>query len=108
MPGENFRIREIAELVLDVVPDSELRFAEGASTDTRNYRVDCTRLAKTVPYEPKWTVLAGARELRDAYRQSDLTLEEFEGERYRRITHIQTLVTRGLVDETLRRVEGAS
>lgn len=103
MPGENFRIREVAHLVRDVVPGSEVRFAEGASPDTRNYRVDCKRLATTVPsYRPQWTVLRGARELYDACRRSDLTLEEFEGERYRRITHIQSLVQRGIVDETLR------
>lgn len=103
MPGENFRIRDVANLVRDVVPGSEVRFAEGASTDTRNYRIDCTRLAKTVPsYRPRWTVLRGARELYAAYTRSDLTLEEFEGERYRRITHIQELMRRGVIDENLR------
>ncbi len=106
VPGENFRIREIADLVRRVVPNSEVRFADGASADTRNYRVDCNRLPLVVPaYQPKWTVERGARELHDAYVRSDLTLEEFEGERYRRITHIQALRERGILDASLRHVE---
>ena len=95
-------------LVRDVVPGSEVRFADGASPDTRNYRVDCTRLPQTVPaYQPKWTVERGARELYEAYKRSDVTLAEFEGERYRRITHIQELIRSGELDTSLRHTGGA-
>jgi nucleoside-diphosphate-sugar epimerase len=38
---ENYRIREVAELVREVVPGSEVTFAEGAGPDLRCYRVDC-------------------------------------------------------------------
>ena len=39
--AENYRIRDVAEIVGDVVPGSVVAFAEGASPDKRNYRVDC-------------------------------------------------------------------
>ena len=103
VPNENFRIREIAELVRDTVPDSSVTFADGASPDTRNYRVDCTRLPKVVPaYQPQWTVKKGARELYETYKQSALTLEEFEGERYKRVAHLKRLISDGIIDENLR------
>src|SRR5690349_10595512 len=44
--NENFRIREVAEIVQRTVTGSELRFAEGASPDKRNYRVDCSLLPR--------------------------------------------------------------
>lgn len=106
VPGENFRIREVAEVVKETVPDAELRFAEGASADTRNYRVDCTLLPKVVPaYQPQWTVAKGVKELYDGYRKVDVTLEEFEGQRYKRVDHIRKLISEGLLDERLRVVQ---
>lgn len=105
MPGENFRIREIAEIVRDTVAGSRIGFAEGASPDKRNYRVDCTRLPKLVPeYRPQWTVRKGAEQLLAAYQAIGLTLEEFEGERYKRIDHVRSLIARGIVDSNLRHV----
>lgn len=103
VPSENFRIREIAEIVQQTVPGAELEFAPDASPDTRNYRVDCRRLATEVPeYRPRWTVRKGAAELYQAYQRIGLTLEEFEGRRYKRIDHIKQLLADGVIDRSLR------
>lgn len=103
MPGENFRIRELAEIVRETVPGSRVEFAEGASPDVRNYRVDCGLLARTVPeYRPRWDARAGARELYEAFRDAKITLEEVEGSRYSRVVHLRQLLAQGLVDDTLR------
>jgi len=103
VPGENFRIRELAEIVRETVPGSRVEFAEGASPDTRNYRVDCSLLPEQVPeYQPRWNARKGAAELYDAYRRAEITLEEFEGSRYSRIAHIEELLAQGLIDKKLR------
>ncbi len=103
VPGENFRIRELAEIVSQVVPGSHIEFAEGASPDIRNYRVDCRLLPQIADeYHPRRTARAGAEELYQAYSQAKLSLDEFEGKRYNRIAHVQQLIADGLLDETLR------
>jgi nucleoside-diphosphate-sugar epimerase len=103
VPGENFRIRELAEIVREVVPGSRIEFAEGASPDMRNYRVDCSLLPETATeYRPHWNARAGAEELYQAYRGANLTLEDFEGSRYNRIAHVQQLIADGLLDGMLR------
>jgi nucleoside-diphosphate-sugar epimerase len=103
MPGENFRIRELAEIVRETVPGSSVEFAEGASPDKRNYRVDCSLLSEVVPeYQPRWNARKGAQELYEAYRRTEITLEEFEGSRYSRIAHVRELLDGGLLDNTLR------
>ena len=100
---ENFRIRELAEIVAETVPESRLEFAEGASPDTRNYRVNCDKILKTLPgFRPEWNARKGAQELYAAYKHYGLTVEEFEGPRYRRISHIKHLIEHGRLDETLR------
>lgn len=102
-PEENYRIRELAEIVAEVVPGSRVEFAEGASADKRNYRVDSSKIARTLPeFKPKWTARKGAQELYEAYQKIGLEVEEFEGPRYRRIDHIKMLMSEGRLDERLR------
>jgi nucleoside-diphosphate-sugar epimerase len=57
---ENYRISEVAQIVEDIVPDSRITFAEGASPDKRNYRVNCDKIARDIPgFQPVWTVRKG-------------------------------------------------
>lgn len=101
--NENFRIRDIAGIVREVILGSEMSFADGASPDLRNYRVDCSLLARELPeFCTKWRVAQGAEELLDAYRRTGLSLDEFEGQRYKRIDHIRALLQQGILDGTLR------
>ena len=106
--SENYRIREVAEIVESVVPGSVVDFAEGAGPDKRNYRVDCSKLEKTLPgYQPTWTVRRGVEELYEAYKAHGLTLEELESSRYLRIKHINELQAAGSLDTSLRWTAGA-
>ena len=47
--GENYQIRDVAEIVRQVVPGCEVAFAAGASPDTRNYRVDFSKIERELP-----------------------------------------------------------
>jgi len=100
---ENYQIRELAEIVRDIVPGCRIEYAPDAGPDKRCYRVDCNRIALTLHgFKPQWTARRGVEELYAAYRQVGLTLEEFEGERYKRIAHVKQLVSDGQLDEELR------
>jgi nucleoside-diphosphate-sugar epimerase len=102
---ENYRISEIADMVLEIVPGSRVRYAQDGGPDPRCYRVNCDEIARTLPsFQPRWTVRDGVRELYEAYRQNGLTLENFEGpkSKYLRIKHLQRLLSSGRVDDQLR------
>jgi len=100
---ENYQIREIAEMVKEVVPGCEIGFAPDAGPDKRNYRVDCNKLARVLhDFKPQWTARRGIEQLYAAYKSVGLTLEEFEGPKYMRIAHIKSLVAEGSLDENLR------
>jgi nucleoside-diphosphate-sugar epimerase len=101
--GDNLQIRDIAKIVGQTVPGCKVAFAEDASPDTRNYRVDCGKLPRTlVSFRPQWNARRGAKELYEAYKKYGLTLEEFEGPRYQRIAHIRKLLSDGILDKSLR------
>ncbi len=101
--AENYQIREVAEIVHDVVPDCEIGFADGAEPDVRCYRVDCNLLSRTVHgFKPQWTVRRGVEQLLEAYQRVGLTLDDFEGPRFKRIGHVKQLLDNGRLDNTLR------
>ena len=101
--SHNYRIREIAEVVTDVVPGCRLEFAPEAGPDKRSYRVSFEKIARLLPkFKPQWSVRRGAEQLYAAYRSSGLTLEQFEGPRYQRIAHIKKLLAEGILDHDLR------
>lgn len=100
---ENFQIRDLAKLAGQTVPQSIVTFAEGASADTRCYRVDCEKLPRTIKqFRPAWSARRGAAELYQSYQDNGVTLEEFEGPRYQRVAHVRKLLADGLLDSSLR------
>jgi len=101
--SENYRVRDIAAIVAETVPNGTLSYADGASADTRTYRVDCRKIARTLPdFHPQWTAKTGAQELYQTFCETSLTVDEFEGPRYKRLAHIQHLQTQNLLSEDLR------
>jgi nucleoside-diphosphate-sugar epimerase len=101
--AENYRIRELAEIVAETVPGCEITYAEDAGPDLRCYRVDCGKIERVLPaYQPQWDARRGARELYEAYVEAGLTAEEFLGARFIRLKRIQQLQGEGRLDSALR------
>jgi nucleoside-diphosphate-sugar epimerase len=106
---ENYQIREIADLVKAIVPNSEVDFAPDAGPDLRCYRVDCNYIARRLHgFKPQWTARRGIEQLYDAYCKTRITVDDFEGERFKRIAHVKKLLRTGEIDDDLRRVPALS
>jgi nucleoside-diphosphate-sugar epimerase len=101
--AHNYRIRDLAEIVASVVPGCKLGFAPDAGPDKRSYRVSFDKIKVALPeFKPQWDARKGAEQLYAAYRASRVTLEEFEGPRYQRISHIRKLMNEGVLRTDLR------
>jgi nucleoside-diphosphate-sugar epimerase len=101
--GENYRIRQVAELVAEVVPGCELAFAPNASGDARDYRVDFSKIERLPGWEPHWTLRRGIEQLHAAYVGEGLTWEDWAGPRYHRLRTVRGLQAAGVLDGALRR-----
>jgi nucleoside-diphosphate-sugar epimerase len=100
---ENFQIRQIADLVRQVVPGSTVRYAQGGGPDKRCYRVSFDKIAHLVPaFRPRWNLRAGIEQLHDAFRRHELRLADFEGAKFVRLETIREHVRAGRLDATLR------
>jgi nucleoside-diphosphate-sugar epimerase len=98
---DNWQIRNIAETVAKVVPDSVVTFAEGVSADARNYNVSFAKVRRQLPeFQPQWSVEKGIHELHDAFRKFQLDYDRFDGREFTRLKQLLHLVSeRRLTDE---------
>jgi nucleoside-diphosphate-sugar epimerase len=100
---ENYQIREIANMVEEIVPGSHVKYAEDGGPDLRCYRVNCDKISRILPeFRPQWTVRRGIEQLYNAYKDHQLDREEFTGTRYIRLKHLRSLLANSRLEPTLR------
>jgi nucleoside-diphosphate-sugar epimerase len=105
---ENYRVSELAEIVAQTVPNSQIEYAPGGSPDKRCYRVTCDKIKNMLPnFRPQWTARKGAQELYDAYRSAGFTIDEMKSGRYFRIHTIRHLQSEGRLDRSLHWIAAA-
>jgi nucleoside-diphosphate-sugar epimerase len=99
---ENFRVRELADIVAEIVPGCRIEYAPDGGPDPRCYRVNFDKINRLVPaFRPQWTARKGAQELYDAYRAAGLTAADLEARRYVRLAEIKRLQQTGRLDGSL-------
>ena len=100
--AQNYRIRELADVVSDET-GCKVETAGGAQPDARSYRVDFSKLGRTLPgIALEWDAVSGVRELITAYRELGLAKDEFDGRRYVRVRQLRHLLELGALDVDLR------
>jgi nucleoside-diphosphate-sugar epimerase len=100
---QNYRIRDLAEIVHNRLPHCDVTFAEGASADPRSYRVDFSKFDSTFPQcRFQWTAERGADELAQAYEDVGLTFDDFQGHRFIRLGQLRRLLDADALDRELR------
>ncbi|HLH34427.1 MAG TPA: SDR family oxidoreductase [Alloacidobacterium sp.] len=103
---ENYRIRELAAIVAETVPDCRIEYAADGGPDKRCYRVNFDKIRQALPhFRPQWDARKGARELYEAYRAAGLSFQDLEGGRYTRMRHIQHLLKSAQLTASLRWIQ---
>jgi nucleoside-diphosphate-sugar epimerase len=65
---ENYQIRDLADMVQQIVLGSHVKYAEGGGPDPRCYKVDCGKIAAMLPeFKPVWTVRRGMEQLMEQH-----------------------------------------
>lgn len=100
---ENYRIKDMAEVVKDIVPGCEVEYTYEHGSDSRTYKVSFDKIATRLQgyFNPQWDIEKGVRQLYEAYKAHGLTQEEFTGNKYIRLNQLQVLVNKKAIDENL-------
>jgi nucleoside-diphosphate-sugar epimerase len=87
---ENYQVRDIADIVGEVIPGCKITYTQEGSIDARDYRVDFTRFAEAFPdFKYEYTVRDGAEELAKHYVDYGMTLELLEGSMFNRLRRLR-------------------
>jgi len=76
---QNYRIKEIGELLSSEFPDAEIEH-HPEEEDDRTYQVDFSKVRARLGFEPEWTIRSGAREIWDALAEGQF--EDFTDPAY--------------------------
>ena len=99
--SNNYRVRDIAEIVAAEFPGCELTFGD-PSADNRSYRVSFDKIRSVLPgYGCEWDAQRGAAQLRTIFESIDLDAATFAGRGHTRLKQIEHLLRTGQVDEQL-------
>ena len=102
-PEANYLVRDLASIVAEVIPGSEVTFARGAGTDPRSYRVDFSKIASVLrSFRCSWDPPKGAASLADAYLKADMDGALFASDRFTRLARLRSLHADGLLALDLR------
>ena len=102
--AENYLIRDVAEIVADVV-GCPVTLSDEAFNDIRNYKVNCDKYENMFPEDrPQWTVRRGAETLKEAMIKNNLTIEQLEGGRFMRLHHLRQGIESGAIATDLRKL----
>lgn len=102
--SENYRVRDIAEIVHQTVPGSVVSYGGGSNNpDRRSYQVSFDKYARSFPdYPLEWTARRGAKALYEAYKQVGMTVERFQGREHVRLKQLKHLIDARALDQELR------
>ncbi|AYF73755.1 SDR family oxidoreductase [Nocardia yunnanensis] len=101
--ANNLTVAQIAQAVVDVVPESTLAITGESGADPRSYRVDFGYARKELGFEATWSIPDGAAELYREYTARGLTADAFF-QRFTRLAHLKSLKESGVLDDELRRI----
>lgn len=99
--GENYRIREIAEIIAGAFPGCEVSMGP-PSADNRSYRVSFDKISTKLPgFQARWTAQQGAEELRKLFARIEFAPETYAFRAFTRLKQLKYLQRTGQINDDL-------
>jgi len=97
--AQNYRVREIAEIVGETFPGCVTTFGD-LGGDTRSYRVSFAKVRAHMPeFETRWDARSGARQLHKLFSRIDMAPETFDARPFTRLKQLQHLIATRQIDD---------
>jgi nucleoside-diphosphate-sugar epimerase len=97
---QNYRVREIAEIVGKAFADCNLSFGQHGG-DNRSYRIGFSKIKRHLPgFQCRWTAERGAHQLFEIFQRIGLTKEMFSFRAFTRIEQLKHLLATRQIDSS--------
>jgi nucleoside-diphosphate-sugar epimerase len=102
MDKGNYRIKEIAEAVAEMIPICDIVITGEHGSDSRSYRVDFSKIKKQLPeFKPVWNLRKGIHQLHENYLKRNIDDKKFNDRYFIRLKQIQHLLASGQINNEL-------
>ena len=78
--ANNKTVKDIAQTVQKFVPDANIEFKKGQSSDRRDYRINCQKLKNIIGWQAEYSVEDGIQEMIEKFETLDLN---WDADKYR-------------------------
>jgi nucleoside-diphosphate-sugar epimerase len=100
--SENYRVKEIAEAVAEMIPYCDIVITGEHGADSRSYRVDFGKIKKQLPeFKPAWNLKKGIHQIHENYLRYKMDDKKFNGRYFIRLNQIQHLLASGRINSEL-------
>lgn len=83
---ENYQVKDVGDLVQQLVPEAKVVYTGEVGEDPRNYRVRFDKLNRLLPgFKLEYTLESGMRELFYKYREHHFKAGDFDGDQFVRL-----------------------
>jgi nucleoside-diphosphate-sugar epimerase len=90
--SDNYRVKEIAEIVAGVFPGCALSFGK-VDLDNRSYRVSFDKIATRLPgFKAKYNAKDGARQLKEVFEKIGFNEDKFKFRAFTRLKQLEHLI----------------
>ena len=101
--ANNYQVKELAEIVADVITGVEIEINKDAAPDKRSYQVNFDLFKKLAPnYQPQINLKSTIETLADALKQMKFSDSAFRDSNLIRLKVLNNLIKRRLLDNDLR------
>lgn len=101
--GVNYRVKDIADAVKEVLPNSEVVYTGEHGNDSRSYRVCFDKINDVLGdyYQPHWTLVDGGKDMLEQFDKYGFDEAQFLGTTTNRLNRLNSLLDEGLLNDKL-------
>lgn len=100
--SENYQIKDIAKIISEVIPNTEIIITGEHGSDSRSYRVNFDKIHNELKnFNPKWNLKSGIESIYENYLKYGMNDEKFSGRYFIRLKQIKYLIEKNLINSQL-------
>tara|TARA_Y100001936_G_C16091063_1_gene686245 strand:+ start:5980 stop:6990 length:1011 start_codon:yes stop_codon:yes gene_type:complete len=99
--NNNFVVKEIAQIVESIVPNSKITFGENVSKDSRSYKVNFDKIENEIGFKPIRKLDEGITEMYKKFIEISMNEKEFLDKKFYRLKYLKWLIEEKIVNENL-------
>lgn len=94
----NYTVRQLANYVKEVIPESEVNFTNEDNKDNRTYKISFKRITSELRdyYKPNWDIISGLKDLKSFFEEVNYSDEKFNGKMTNRIAKVKNILEKDI------------